>query len=120
MATVFSNDGKNSLLDGLAADAAYMSLHTGDPSTTGANEVTGGSPAYARKSVTWAAASAGALTSTNAQVFDVPASTTITYIGLWSALTTGTFYGHVSITSEAFAGQGTYTVATGDTDFTVA
>lgn len=120
MATVFSNDGKNSLLDGLAADAAWMSLHTGNPSTTGANEVTGGSPAYARKSVTWAAASGGALTSTNSQVFDVPSGTTIQYIGLWSAATNGTFYGHVTITNETFAGQGTYTVATGDTDFTVA
>lgn len=120
MATVFSNDGKNSLLDGLAADAAYLSLHTGNPSTTGANEVTGGSPAYARKSVTWSAASGGALTSSNSQVFDVPAGTTIQYVGLWSAVSAGTFYGHVTITNETFAGQGTYTINTGDVDFTVA
>jgi hypothetical protein len=120
MATVFSNDGKNSLLDGLAADAGFASLHTASPGTTGTNEVTGGSPAYARKSVTWAAASAGALTSTNAQVFDVPAGTTIAYVGLWSASTAGTFYGHVTITSESFTGQGTYTIAAGDIDFTVA
>jgi len=120
MATVYSDNGKNSLLDGLAADVAYLSLHTGNPGTNGANEVAGGSPAYARKSVTWAAASAGALTSTNSQVFDVPAGTTIQYVGLWSSLTTGTFYGHVTITNETFAGQGTYTINTGDVDFTVA
>lgn len=118
MATVFSNDGKNSLLDGFAADAIYASLHTADPSTTGANEVTGGSPAYSRESVSWAAAASGALT-TNAQiVFDVPASTTITHVGFWSAATNGTFYGHVTITNETFAGQGTYTIASGDIDFT--
>lgn len=118
MATVYSNAGKNLLLDGFASGAVYASLHTGDPSTTGANEVTGGSPAYARKSVTWAAASAGALTTSNAQVFDVPAGTTIQYVGFWSLASGGTFYGHVTITNETFAGQGTYTVAAGDIDFT--
>ena len=38
----------------------------------------------------------------------------------WSAVSAGTFYGHVTITNESFTGQGTYTVATGDSDFTVA
>lgn len=118
MATVLSDSGKNLALNGFAGGAVYASLHTADPGTTGTSEVTGGSPAYARKSVSWAAASAGALT-TNAQiVFDVPASTTIKYVGFWSASTSGTFYGHVTITNETFAGQGTYTIASGDIDFT--
>lgn len=118
MATVYSDAGKNLLLNGFAGGAVYASLHTGNPSTTGANEVAGGSPAYARKSVTWAAASAGALTTSNSQVFDVPAGTTIQYVGFWSASSGGTFYGHVTITNETYAGQGTYTIATGDIDFT--
>ena len=44
-----SNAGKDALLEGLASVAGYASLHTGDPSTTGANEVSGGS--YAREIV---------------------------------------------------------------------
>lgn len=120
MATVFSNDGKNSLLDGFAADAVFASLHTGNPGTNGANEVTGGSPAYARKSVSWAAAASGALASNAQIVFDVPTGTTIQYVGFWSASTSGTFYGHVTITNETYTGQGTYTIASGDIDFTVA
>ena len=85
--------GRNASLDGLAAVAIFASAHTGDPSTTGANEVTGGSPAYARKSITYAAASAGQRASNAGITFDIPAATTVTHIGLFSASTAGTFYG---------------------------
>lgn len=87
-----NDNGRNSAADGIAAVAAFLSLHTGDPSTTGANEATGGSPAYARKSVTWAAASSGQRVSSNSQTFDVPAGTYY-WIGYFSASTAGTFYG---------------------------
>ena len=85
--------GRNATVDGLAAVATFASLHTGDPSTTGANESTGGSPAYARKAITYAAASTGTKANSAAITFDVPAST-ITHVGLWSAVTAGTFYGY--------------------------
>ncbi len=84
--------GRNASLDGLAAVAGFASLHSGDPSTTGANELTGGTPAYARKAITYAAASAGQRSNSAAITFDVPA-TTVTHVGLWSAVTAGTFYG---------------------------
>lgn len=85
--------GRNAALDGLASVATFASLHTGDPSTTGANEMTGGSPAYARKSITYAASSTGTKANSAACLFDVPAST-VTHVGLWSASTAGTFYGY--------------------------
>lgn len=85
--------GRNATVDGLAAVATFASLHTGDPSTTGANESTGGSPAYARKGITYAAAATGTKANSAAITFDVPAST-ITHVGLWSAVTAGTFYGY--------------------------
>jgi hypothetical protein len=85
--------GRNASLDGLAAVAGFASLHSGDPSTTGANELTGGSPAYARKAITYAAASGGQRSNSAAILFDVPA-TTVTHVGLWSAVTAGTFYGY--------------------------
>jgi hypothetical protein len=48
----------NYIADQAAARITHLSLHTASPSTTGANEATGGSPAYARKSVTFNAAGA--------------------------------------------------------------
>ncbi len=110
---------KNLMLDAFGAVAVYVSLHTADPSTTGTNEVTGGSPAYARKSITWNAASASNLDSSNAPVFDVPAATTVTHFGMWSAATSGTFYGGGTLSaSEAFTGQGTYTLSDADVSLT--
>ena len=82
-----------------------------------ANEVSGGSPAYARKAITWNSAAAGALDNNANPVFDVPAGTTITHVGLWSAATAGVFYGSFDITDEAFGAQGTYTLS--DADITI-
>jgi hypothetical protein len=108
-----SNAGKDALLEGLAGVALYASLHTADPSTTGANEVSGGS--YAREVIPWDAASGGSLTTDGSIVFDVPAGTTITHVGYWSALTSGTFYGGVVLDdSQTFATAGTYTIAAGN------
>ncbi len=62
MTNVLPDATKNALLDSAVAGGLlttpFLSLHTAFPPSTG-NEVTGGSPAYARKSVTWSAASAG-------------------------------------------------------------
>jgi hypothetical protein len=106
---------KNALLDGSSIDDLinYLSLHDDDPSTTGANEVSGGSPAYARKAATWDSASSGAVALSSAVTFDVPASTTVKYVGYWSASTEGTFYGSKAVTNEAFAAQGEYELTAG-------
>ncbi|HJS83601.1 MAG TPA: hypothetical protein VJ742_12280 [Nitrososphaera sp.] len=109
-----NNTAKNLMLDELASVAIYASLHTADPGSSGTNEVSGGSPAYARKSITWNAAATGNLDNNANPVFDVPASTTITHVGFWSAATSGTFYGSADITDEVFAAQGTYTLTDAD------
>lgn len=87
---------KNALLDVLDESGSYGkygSLHTAY-SATGANEVSGGSPAYARKALTWAAASGGskALAAT-LPVWDVPASTTVAWVGIFDASSAGNFVG---------------------------
>lgn len=70
----------NSMLDSIVVDR--LSLHTAY-SATGANEVTGGSPAYARQTVTFnAAASRQRALAANA-TFDVPA-TTVRFVGRWT------------------------------------
>jgi hypothetical protein len=100
---------KNTMLDALGTVAVFASLHTADPGTTGASEATGGAPAYARKAITWSAAS-GTKVSSNVPLFDVPAGT-YAFFGLWSAASAGTYYdGGALSASEVFAGQGTYSL----------
>lgn len=113
-----NNASKNLMLDALGAVAVFASLHTADPGTTGTSEVSGGSPAYARKAITWNAASGGGLDNNANPVFDVPAGTTVTHFGLWSLVSGGTFYGSGDITDEVFAGQGTYTLTDADVTLT--
>lgn len=105
---------KNLMLDALGGVAVFASLHTADPGLTGTSEVTGGTPAYARKAITWNAASASNLDNNANPVIDVPAGT-YSHFGLWSAATAGTFYGGGALSAtEVFAAQGTYTLTDAD------
>lgn len=82
-------------------------------------EISGGSPAYARKVIAFNAPVDGSMDdSTNGAVFDVPAGATVDYGSLHSALTAGTLLAIDRVTSESFAGQGTYTLT--DADLSVA
>lgn len=115
------NAGKHLMLDGFGTTAVFVSLHTADPATAGTGEVTGGTPAYARKSISWAAAATGSKSNNTSIIFDVPAATTINHLGYWSAVTAGTFYGsRVLDTAQTFATQGTYTIASGSLTETIA
>lgn len=104
---------RTALATAYKAQAPYGALFTADPGTTGSvtGEVTGGSPAYARKALTWGTAAASAVTSA-ATVFDVPSGTTVTYFGVTASVTAGTadLQDSAAVTSQAFASQGTYTV----------
>lgn len=98
---------RNTLADSLAGLGAYYSLHTADPGTTGASEATGGSPAYARKQTTFAAAASGSRVG-SLVTFDVAAGT-YTHWGQWSAVTAGTYIDGAALpASEVFAAQGRY------------
>jgi len=73
-------------------------------------EITGGSPAYARKAIAWDAAAIGAMSdSTNGAVFDVPAAAVVDAVGFFSASTAGTLYAIDPVTQEVYGAQGTYT-----------
>ena len=93
-------------VNALASAATWISAHTADPGTTGASEVTGGS--YARQQTTWDAASGtGPVTRAGSQVtIPIPAGTTVTHIGLFTASTAGTFEGLVDTTDEVFGSGG--------------
>ena len=118
MASTLSVLERQRLLDATGTQYGFSAAYTGDPGATGVvNEVTGGSPAYARKAITWASAtsatpSSKALTATF-PVFDIPASTTVAFIGIWTLASGGTYGGCWDVTDEVFAGQGTYTLTAG-------
>lgn len=103
---IATNTEKQNLATQYGNNAAYASLHTADPGTTGTSEVSGGSPAYARKALVWTSGSTGTVTAT--VTFDVPTSTTVTFCGLWTASTGGTFLDKATVTSQTFSAQGTY------------
>lgn len=73
---------KNAALDGQPFSAA--SLHSAFPGVTGSNEITGGSPAYARKAISMGAASGGVRSLVSAVTFDLPAST-VRWVGFWNS-----------------------------------
>jgi len=101
------------MLDELADAALYVSLHSADPGAGGGNELTGGSPTYARQSAVWGPASGGVLTLAADATFDVPAGASVAYFGIWSAASGGTFYGSGSLPVETFTGQGQYVLRAG-------
>lgn len=104
---------KDSLANKYAADAPYGTLHTADPGTAGnaTSEVSGGSPAYARKAISWSTASGTGVVS-GAPVFDVPSGTTVAFAGVASTnvAAAATLRDSFDITDQAFASQGTFTV----------
>jgi len=77
----FPSSTKDNMLN--AQTFTHVSLHTAFPGTTGANEVTGGSPAYARKAITLNASSGGSRSLSAAVTLDVPACT-VRWLGYWN------------------------------------
>lgn len=96
-------------LDAIATHGKSLITHIGLVDNTGA-ELTGGSPAYARKPVTWTGPSAGdGLFRPAADLdFDIPGSRNVAGWRGYSALTAGTDYGGAALTQETYAAQGTY------------
>lgn len=106
---VQTNAMKNALADAYKGLALYGAVYTTAPGSSQGTEPTGGSPAYARKSLSWGTSTAGVVSATPV-AFDIPASNTIVGAGVHSAASAGTYYDGASVTSQAFASQGTYTV----------
>jgi hypothetical protein len=98
----------------IADHGASLITHIGLVNQSG-TELTGGSPAYARLAVTWTAASSGTVRPDADLTFDIPAGVTVGGWRGYSALTAGTNYGGASLTNEAFAGQGEYTLLAAST-----
>lgn len=103
--------GQNQRADATAALVANISLHSADPSTTGANEVSGGG--YVRIAPTYAAASGGVADISAALEFSTPADQAVSHIGFWDSAGTPVFLGGFARTSGDAAANaaGEYTVS---------
>lgn len=99
----------------VAATTYYLSLHTGSPGTTGANEGTDG-----RKSITFASSSGGSQASNSAQTWaSAVGGQTYSYFGVWTAASGGTFVRGGTLTSNITPGAGAQiSVASGAITFT--
>ncbi len=96
----------NAMADRLGALATHLAIHTADPGATGTNP-----SAAARRPVTWPAAANGDITATNVAFTGGTSNGAATYVGLWSALTAGTFYGGFLLSGDTtFNANGDYTI----------
>ena len=111
--------------DTLSARSHYISLHTGDPGTTGTSELTG--CGYSRVEVGTAGWTTSSDTDSgdaeNAAAITFPAATSActqpTYIGIFTAATGGDFLGRDAITVTAPALGERVRVPAGDFDISV-
>jgi len=101
--------GKENLAVAYGTNAPYGALYTTAPGATAGTEPTGGTPAYARKALTWAPGTVDGVVTATA-TFDVPTGTTIVGVGVHTALTGGAYLDGGTVTSQAFSSQGTYAV----------
>lgn len=105
---------KSVLSDAYKAAATHAALYNVIPGatvTTG-QEISGGSPAYARKALSWGSSSSGVV-SASAVTFDVASGTTVLGAGVHNSATISgspdtTYRDGAGVTSQAFASQGTY------------
>lgn len=100
---------RNTVISAYTGAATHAALYSTVPSGTAGTELAGGSPAYARRALAWGAPNGTASTVTPT-AFDVPSGATVAGAGVHSAITAGNYLDGASVTSQAFASQGTYTL----------
>jgi hypothetical protein len=92
----------------MQAAATHAGLFTAEPNATGTTNTT----TAARQPITWITAANGDMVVTADAAFTGgAASGACTWVGLWSAVTSGTFYGGFALTGDqAFNAAGEYTL----------
>jgi hypothetical protein len=93
----------------VAGHGASLITHIGLVDAGGV-ELTGGSPAYARRPVSWATPADGTIRPTANLVFDAPAGAVIAGWRGFSGPTGGTNYGGTALPTETMGAQGDYTL----------
>lgn len=114
--SALSNYLENALLDHVTGEAAlsqpaalYLALFTDDPTDAGTGTEAAWT-SYARKAITFGAASGGTASSSNAQQFDAvdtgDGPVTITHVGIYDAATAGNLLFHAAISNQALSDGG--------------
>lgn len=125
MATGLASGQADAILDALCRSVAYsdpagffVKLHTGDPGAAGASNAAGETT---RQSVTFSAASGGAITNSAAVTWtNVSTTETISHVSFWSANAAGTFLGSDALnSSRALTAGDTFEIAIGDLDISL-
>lgn len=93
----------NAIADHGASLVTHVSLANGPAE---GNEL----PSIVRQAVSWNPATDGNLDSSNIPVFEVAAGSIVSHVQFWDAAEDGNFMGAAPVTSETFAGVGTYTL----------
>lgn len=90
--------------------ASFLALTSTAPSATTGTELFGGS--YARVAANWGTpnGTTGVTVGTPAAV-NVPSGSTVAGVEYFTLITAGTYYDGATVTSQAFASAGTYTVS---------
>ena len=84
----------------------YLALYSSDPTEADTGtELTGGTPAYARKAITWGTEANGTVANSSSVSMDVPTST-ITHYGIRDASTAGNllYYGAFDVPISGVSG----------------
>ena len=110
--------GLNTACDAWKSAYTWLALYNGDPTSAG-SEIAGGSPAYARKQVTFGASANGDASISAAQTFDIPAGATVSHYAFMTASTAGTRGGSGAFAASEgpYGAQGTYQVTSATVAF---
>jgi len=103
----YTTAGKNNMLDNLGV--THAAAYEGDPSGAGTE--------LDRQTVSFNAASSGAIDSSDQPQFSIAAGETVDHIGFFDDPSAGTLLAYVTVTSEGpYGSDGTYTLTDADLD----
>jgi hypothetical protein len=102
---------RSALANAYGTNAPFAALYSTAGGASAGTELTGGSPAYARKATSWGGAGAGNTNTATIPAFDVASGATVAGAGYHSLVTAGVYADGGSLTSQTFASQGTYTLS---------
>jgi hypothetical protein len=113
---VLDGIGNNGSISTLPIATCYIQLHTADPGASGTTAVAGNAT---RKSISFGAASGGAMSNDAAVSWtsgEVDTSEDYSHFSLWDAATNGNFIASGTVTANAVTSGDEFTIPTGDLD----
>jgi hypothetical protein len=104
-----SNTMLNAAAEGIKGSYTHVGL------LNSGSELSGGSPAYARKALSYGSTTSGDFSGT--ATFDVPAGSTVNQVGFYTASSGGSPVHTETVATEVYGAQGTYALTVnGDVD----